>query len=91
MSDEQPRSPGQRKADTLAKLTAPAADAWVATAAADADGQARSHLVPLSLAWIDELAGGRRTAGADVDARWNLDHLTLAAAGVSRLRPGPPV
>lgn len=54
MSDEQPRSREQRKADTLAKLAAPAADVWVATAAADTDGQARSYLVPLSLAWIDE-------------------------------------
>jgi hypothetical protein len=54
MSDEQPRSREQRKADTLAKLTAPAADVWVATAAADAGGQANAYLVPLSLAWIDE-------------------------------------
>lgn len=42
----------QRKLDTLAKLREPAADVWVATASA-ADG-ARAHLVPLSLAWIDE-------------------------------------
>ena len=54
MSGEKPRSRAQRKADTLAKLTAPAADVWVATAAVDADGQASSYLVPLSLAWIDE-------------------------------------
>ncbi len=27
---------------------------WVATAAADAGGHASSHLVPLSLAWLDE-------------------------------------
>jgi hypothetical protein len=54
MTGEQPRSRAQRKADTLAKLTAPAADVWVATAAVDADGQASSYLVPLSLAWIDE-------------------------------------
>jgi len=42
------RTGPQRKADTLAKLTAPAADAWVATAGGGA------HLVPLSVAWIDE-------------------------------------
>jgi hypothetical protein len=54
MTDEQPRSREQRKADTLAKLTAPAVDVWVATAAAGADGRARAYLVPLSLAWIDE-------------------------------------
>ena len=54
MTDGQPRTREQRKVDTLAKLTAPAADVWVATAAADAGGHASSYLVPLSLAWIDE-------------------------------------
>jgi len=50
MTDGQPRTREQRRADTLAKLSAPAADVWVATAAPDAGG----YLVPLSLAWIDE-------------------------------------
>lgn len=50
MTSEQPRAREQRKADTLAKLSAPAADAWVATAGADGG----SYLVPLSLAWLDE-------------------------------------
>ena len=54
MTDRQPRTRDQRRADTLARLSAPAADVWVATAAADAGGHASSHLVPLSLAWIDE-------------------------------------
>jgi hypothetical protein len=54
MTDRQPRAPEQRKADTLAKLSAPAVDVWVATAAAEAGGHASSHLVPLPLAWIDE-------------------------------------
>jgi len=54
MTDRQPRTREQRKADTLAKLSAPAMDVWVATAAAEAGGIASSHLVPLSLAWIDE-------------------------------------
>ena len=54
MSDGQPRTREQRKADTLAKLSAPAADGWVATAAADAGGHATAYLVPLSLAWLDE-------------------------------------
>jgi hypothetical protein len=54
MTDAAPRSTEQRKADTLAKLTAPAAAVWVATAAAQAGGHASSHLVPLSLAWVDE-------------------------------------
>jgi hypothetical protein len=53
MTNEQPRTRDQRRADTLAKLAAPAADAWVATAAADG-GQAAPYLVPLSLAWVDE-------------------------------------
>jgi hypothetical protein len=50
----QPRTREQRRADTLAKLSAPAVDVWVATSAADAGGHASSHLVPLSLAWIGE-------------------------------------
>ena len=54
MTDAEPRSTEQRKADTLAKLAAPVADVWVATAAAQAGGHASSHLVPLSLAWVDE-------------------------------------
>src|SRR5260370_42467771 len=53
MTDAEPRTREQRKADTLAKLTAPAADVWVATAAVGADGRASSSMVPLSLAWID--------------------------------------
>jgi hypothetical protein len=42
----EPRSLGQRKTDTLARLTADA-DCWVATA--DEDGTA--YLVPLSFSW----------------------------------------
>ena len=54
MTDRQPRTREQRRADTLAKLSAPAADVWVATAAVDKSGHVNSYLVPLSLAWIDE-------------------------------------
>jgi hypothetical protein len=54
MTDRQPRAREQRRADTLAKLSAPAADVWVATAAVDNGGRVSSYLVPLSLAWIDE-------------------------------------
>ena len=54
MVDQQPRTLEQRKTDTLAKLSAPAVDVWVATAAVEAGGHASSYLVPLSLAWIDE-------------------------------------
>ena len=46
----EPRDPGTRKSDTLAKLATPGIDVWVATAA-DAGGP---HLVPLSLGWVDE-------------------------------------
>jgi hypothetical protein len=54
MTNRQPRTRELRRADTLAKLSAPAADVWVATAAADADGNASPYLVPLSMAWLDE-------------------------------------
>ncbi len=54
MTYAEPRTREQRKEDTLAKLTAPAADAWVSTVGVDADGQVNSYLVPLSVAWIDE-------------------------------------
>ena len=54
MTDAQPRSQEQRKADTLVKLTAPGVDVWVATAGADTSGHASPYLVPLSLAWIEE-------------------------------------
>jgi hypothetical protein len=67
----------QRKADTLAKLTAPAADAWVATAGETG----RPHLVPLSIAWVDErivLA----VEASSVTAR------NLLAGGVARLGLG---
>ncbi|GAA0518402.1 hypothetical protein Ade02nite_77930 [Paractinoplanes deccanensis] len=46
---EQPRSPEARKADVLAKLHAPVADAWVATADGD-----EPYLVPLTAAWCEE-------------------------------------
>ena len=54
MTDGQPRTREQRRADTLAKLSAPAADVWVATAAGDASGHVSAYLVPLSLAWLNE-------------------------------------
>jgi len=48
-----PRDAHTRKADTLAKLHARNADIWVASASADGTLPV-AHLVPLSLAWIDE-------------------------------------
>jgi hypothetical protein len=54
MTDRQSRTLEQRKADTLAKLSTPAVDVWVATAAVEAGGHVGSYLVPQSLAWIDD-------------------------------------
>jgi hypothetical protein len=59
---DEPRDRARRKADVLAKLTAPVADVWVATAGGD-----RPYLVPLTLAWHDErivLATARTTPTA---------------------------
>ncbi len=47
--DAGPRDKAQRKADVLARLATPVADAWVATATGD-----EVHLVPLTLAWFHE-------------------------------------
>jgi hypothetical protein len=78
----EPRSAAQRRADTLALLAAPVTDAWVASASAGGDGSAQAHLVPLSLAWIDDrvvlaLEGTSRTAR------------NITAHGTARLALGP--
>ncbi len=49
-----PRPPAQRKADALVQLQTPGIDVWVATAGTSDDDAPVAHLVPLSLAWIDE-------------------------------------
>ena len=54
MSLPPPRSGARRKTDTLAKLSAHAADVWVASASVTDAGGAEAYLVPLSLAWTDE-------------------------------------
>ncbi|WP_249997865.1 pyridoxamine 5'-phosphate oxidase family protein [Actinoplanes sp. M2I2] len=76
MADD-PRSRQERKADVLARLTGPVVDAWVATA-----GDAGPHLVPLTLAWLDEriLLATSRTS---VTAR------NLAAGSRARIGLGP--
>jgi hypothetical protein len=61
----EPRTAAQRKADTLAKLSAPAADIWVASASIDGAGAARPYLVPLSLAWVS----GRIVLALETDSR----------------------
>ena len=82
MTDRQPRTREQRRVDTLAKLSAPAADVWVATATADAGGNASSYLVPLSLAWLDERVV-LATEADSVTAR------NIASHGRARLGLGP--
>ncbi len=82
MNDGQPRTREQRRADTLAKLAAPAADVWVATAAVDAGGQASSYLVPLSLAWIDE----RVVVATEADS---VTARNIISTGRARLGLGP--
>ena len=77
MTDQQ-RTREQRKADTLAKLSAPAADVWVATAAADAS----AYLVPLSLAWLDE----RVVLATDADS---VTARNVISQGHARLGLGP--
>ncbi len=54
MDHDPPRSAEQRRLDALASLRSPQADVWVATASAGDDGAPLAHLVPLSLAWLDE-------------------------------------
>jgi hypothetical protein len=44
-----PRPREQRRTDALAKLQAPVADAWIASA-----GEDGPYLVPLSIAWLDD-------------------------------------
>ncbi|MFE5409810.1 pyridoxamine 5'-phosphate oxidase family protein [Microbacterium sp. NPDC056569] len=74
----EPRDRATRKADLLAALTSPAADVWVATASPEA----APHLVPLSLAWIDDRAV-IALEGDSVTAR------NIGASGVARLAVGP--
>lgn len=73
-----PRDRQARKADTLAKLATPAIDVWVASAS----GEGTPHLVPLSLAWVDERVVVAVEA-ASVTAR------NVTASGVARLAVGP--
>jgi hypothetical protein len=69
-------------ADALAKLRAPAADVWVASAEISANGRALPYLVPLSLAWIDE----RVVLALDANSRTARN---IVASRVCRLGLGP--
>ena len=59
----EPRGRAIRAADSLAVLAAPVADVWVATASSEV----RPHLVPLSLAWVEELRPVRVQAWREAD------------------------
>ena len=74
----QARDRETRKADTLAMLATPAIDVWVATASAEGT----PHLVPLSLAWVEERIVVAVEASS-VSAR------NLTASGTARLAVGP--
>ena len=67
-----------RKADTLAMLATPAIDTWVATASA----AGAPHLVPVSLAWVEERVVIAVEASS-ATAR------NLTASGTARLAVGP--
>jgi hypothetical protein len=73
-----PRDPHTRKADTLAMLATPEIDVWVSSASA----AGVAHLVPLSLAWLDERAVVA-VPETPVPAR------NLNASGRARLAVGP--
>src|SRR3954468_5002103 len=73
-----PRARAERKADALPKLSAPAADVWVASAGGD-----DPYLVPLSLAWLDE----RVVVAVNAASRTARN---VTARGAPRLALGPP-
>jgi hypothetical protein len=74
----EPRDRRTRKADTLALLGTPAIDVWVATASAAGE----PHLVPVSLAWVDDRVVIAVEA-TSVTAR------NLTTSGAARLAVGP--
>jgi hypothetical protein len=73
-----PRDAATRKADTLAMWATPEIDVWVATASSAGD----AHLVPLSLAWVDE----RLVVAVKQASRTARD---VAASGHARMAVGP--
>ena len=73
-----PRDAQTRKADTLVMLATKEIDVWVATASADGE----AHLVPVSLAWVDE-----RAVIAVPETSVTTSNLT--ASGQARLAVGP--
>ncbi len=72
------RSREARKADTLAMLSTPTIDVWVATASESG----APYLVPVSLAWVDDRVVVA-VDGSSLTAR------NLAGSGRARLAVGP--
>jgi Pyridoxamine 5'-phosphate oxidase len=77
-----PRSPAERKADTLAKLHTRGIDVWVASASVRENASGHAHLVPLSLAWIDD----RVVIAVESDSRTARN---ITEHGTARLALGP--
>jgi hypothetical protein len=82
VTPEPPRPAHRRKADALAMLTGDVIDVWVATGSAEG-GTVQPHLVPVSLAWLDD---ERVVVAVQSTARTARD---LRAHGVARLGVGP--
>ncbi|RBY80536.1 pyridoxamine 5'-phosphate oxidase family protein [Geodermatophilus sp. TF02-6] len=82
MTGEGPRDADRRKQDTLALLTRPAVDVWVATAGTGDADASQPHLVPVSLAWIDE----RAVIAVEESSRTARN---IAGGGTARLGAGP--
>lgn len=82
MTREAPRPAAQRKADTLAKLAAPAADIWVASASVSGAWSTQPYLVPLSLGWVSE----RIVLALEAES---LTARNITATGTARLALGP--
>ena len=78
MTLPEPRDRATRVADTLAMLTTPAIDVWVATASTTGS----PYLVPVSLAWVD----GRVVVAVDA---MSVTARNLIATGTTRLAIGP--
>lgn len=75
---DEPRDRETRRADTVTMLATPAIDVWVATASREGS----PHLVPVSLAWIDDRVVIAVPA-TSATAR------NLTDSGVARLGVGP--
>ena len=73
-----PRDAQTRKKDTLVMLASPEIDVWVASASTDGE----AHLVPVSLAWVDERA-------VIAVPETSVTTRNLTASGRARLAVGP--